>query len=475
MDESEPGRGPRSESKRNRYAEIFELAPIARVITDQFGVVLEANREATKLLGSSWPLVDKPLAMFVAPEDRSQFRQRLLDVAETTSPITWVMWFQPRHTSAFRGELHVVGSEADPGHLHWAISDVTERTAMEEELRLLAAELEIRVQEQTREVEAERARLAAVVDQIPAGLTIIDLEGHVVTANAEARRLLGGDAMQGIEGIPAEGGGRAEVARSDGTRVVLEVNVAPIVDPEGRHAGAVQLFHDISEREQQERAEREFVTNAAHQLQSPLAGILSAIDVLQAGAKQGPERDVFLGHIEQESNRLARLARALLILARAQTGYEAPKDEVVALEPLLTEVAASLRPADGVEVRVTCQAETAVVTNRELVEQALVNVAENAAKYTMSGRIELEGTVADGTVEMVVRDTGPGIPIPEQSLVLDRFYRASANGSDGFGLGFAIVRSAVDALDGRLELESEPGVGTVVSIRLPRAVSLVES
>lgn len=464
-----------NESQRNRYAEIFELAPIARVITDRFGVIREGNRAATELLvGSSGALVDKPLAMFVAPEDRSQFRQRLLDVAETTIPTTWVMWLRPRHRSAFRGELHVVGSETDPGHLHWALSDVTERMAMEEELRLLAAELEARVQEQTREVEAERARLAAVVDQIPAGLTIVDLEGRVVNANAEARRLLG-EAMEGIEAVVAAGEGRAEVARSDGTRVVLDVDVAPIVDPEGRHAGAVQLFRDISEREREERAEREFVTNAAHQLQSPLAGILSAIEVLQAGAKHGPERDVFLGHIERESNRLDRLARALLVLARAQTGYEAPKDEVVALEPLLTEIGASLRPAPGVEVRVTCEPALAVVTNRELVEQALVNVAENAAKYTMEGRIELEGRAAEGTVELVVRDTGPGISKPEQPLVLDRFYRASANGSDGFGLGFAIVRSAVDALDGRLRLESEPGVGTVVSVRLPRAVNLVES
>ena len=132
-----------NESQRNRYAEIFELAPIARVITDRFGVIREGNRAATELLvGSSGALVDKPLAMFVAPEDRSQFRQRLLDVAETTIPTTWVMWLRPRHRSAFRGELHVVGSETDPGHLHWAISDVTERMAMEEELRLLAAELD---------------------------------------------------------------------------------------------------------------------------------------------------------------------------------------------------------------------------------------------------------------------------------------------------------------------------------------------
>ena len=182
------------------------------------------------------------------------------------------------------------------------------------------------------------------------------------------------------------------------------------------------------------------MTNAAHQLQSPLTGILSAIEVLQAGAKDGPQREVFLGHIDRESKRLARLAKALLILARAQTGYEAPKDEVVALDPLLTEIAASMRPAHGVEVETTCPPELAVITNRELMEQALVNVADNAAKYTLAGRITIEGRAADEGAEIVVTDTGPGIPSEQQTRVLDRFYRAGSS-SEGFGLGFAFVRS----------------------------------
>jgi signal transduction histidine kinase len=346
------------------------------------------------------------------------------------------------------------------------------------DLRLLASELEARVHERTREVEAERARLAAVVEQIPAGLTILAADGRVVMANAEARRLLGGDVAGAIEGILAPEGefvdeARAEVVRSDGTHVVLQVGVAPIIDADGRPAGAVYLFHDVSQREQQERAEREFVTNAAHQLQSPLAGILSAIEVLQAGAKDGPQREVFLGHIERESHRLARLARALLILARAQTGYEAPKDEVVALGPLLTEIAASLHPVHGVEVKTVCPPELAVITNRELVEQALINVVENAAKYTLHGRITIEGRAAAEGAEVVVTDTGPGIPSDQHTRVLDRFYRAGSS-SEGFGLGFAIVRSALDALDGRLELESKVGVGTTVRIHLPRVANLVD-
>jgi PAS domain S-box-containing protein len=456
--------------ERNRYAEIFDHAPIARLITDESGTVREANRNAAELLElAPSVLVGKPLEMFVPEEDRREFRDRLMNVSDSTTPTTWLMWLRPgKDTSPFRAEVHVVASQSEVGHLHWAITDVSQRMAMEQELRLLTSELEVRVEERTREVDAERARLLAVLDQIPAGLTIVDTDGSVMMANAEARRLLGERLDDEIDE------GRTEISHADGTHVALEVSIAPVVDADGKPAGAVRLVQDISDRENQERAEREFVTNAAHQLQSPLAGILSAVEVLQAGAKDGSERDVFLGHIERESNRLARLARALLVLARAQTGYEAPKDQVVALGPLLSEAREAMQPAKGVSVELSCPADLAVVTNRELVEQALMNVADNAAKYTTEGTITLSARPHDGGVEIAVSDTGPGIPDDEQERVLERFYRRSVNGSDGFGLGFAIVRSAVSALDGELEIAEREEGGTVVRIRLGQAASLVE-
>jgi len=455
-----------------QYREIFDAAPIPRLITDASGSVIEANKAAAELFGAAGQsLRGRQLSSFVSAEDQAEFTQQLVE-AKTGPPRIWRASLRPAGREPFRAELHVVASARDDGLLHWALSDLTEHLSLQGELRLLASELELRVQERTREVDAERARLAAVIEQIPAGLMIVGTDGKIAMANAEARRLLGRE-VAAIVGIPPGKHERTELERKDGSIAVIDVNVAPITGAEG--AGAVYLFHDVSEREQREQVERQFVTNAAHQLQSPLAGILSAIEVLQAGAKDGPEREIFLGHIERESIRLARLTRALLILARAQTGFEAPKDEVVAVRPLLAEIAASLRPATGVDVEVECSSELAVITNRELMEQALVNVAENAAKYTMHGRIVLEGR-ADGEVaEFVVSDTGPGIPTEEQPHVVERFYRVDGNGAEGFGLGFAIVRSALEALDGELEFESHEGVGTAVRMRVPRAISLVET
>jgi two-component system, OmpR family, sensor histidine kinase SenX3 len=230
----------------------------------------------------------------------------------------------------------------------------------------------------------------------------------------------------------------------------------------------------VAERVRQETAEREFVTNAAHELQSPLTAIVSAIEVLQAGAKDTPQRDVFLGHIERASARLARLARALLVLARAQTGAESPKTELVSLEALLSDVASWLRTAENVRVDVSCPPEVAVLTNRELVEQAVFNVAENAAKYTAEGRIELAARVVDARAEISISDTGPGIPGAEQDRVFERFYRGEGTVDEGSGLGLAIARAAAEALGGEVELESAVGRGTAVRFRLPQGVSLVE-
>lgn len=228
------------------------------------------------------------------------------------------------------------------------------------------------------------------------------------------------------------------------------------------------------EQVRRESAEREFVTNAAHELQSPLTAIVSAIEVLQAGAKDGPERDIFLDHIERASARLARLARALLVLARAQSGSEPPRTEVVALEPLLSEVAAMLSTGEGVTVVVSCPADAAALLNRELAEQAIFNVAENAAKYTDTGSIELAATSPDGEAVITVSDTGRGIEAGEQEFVFQRFYRSGRGaGDEGSGLGLAIARAATEAMGGTVELESVVGRGTVVRFRFPQRASLL--
>jgi signal transduction histidine kinase len=229
----------------------------------------------------------------------------------------------------------------------------------------------------------------------------------------------------------------------------------------------------LPSRRRQESPEEQFVTNAAHELQSPLTAIVSAVEVLQAGAKDTPERDIFLDHIEDAAARLVRLTRSLLVLSRVQTRLEAARTELVELEPLLSDVAARVRTQEGVDLAVSCPAGAAVVTNRELVDHAVLNVLTNATNYTTNGRIELSARLNGAAAEISISDTGPGIPEAEQARVFERFYRGEAGTDHGSGLGLAIARAAIEAVGGVVELESTMGTGTTVLFRFPQGASLV--
>jgi signal transduction histidine kinase len=227
---------------------------------------------------------------------------------------------------------------------------------------------------------------------------------------------------------------------------------------------------DVSEQHRRERAEREFIANAAHELRTPLAAIASAIEVLEQGAKEfRSERDLFLSHIAQQSGRLERVITALLSIARYDARVERPKLEVVPLRPLLESVAAELVPASGVAISVRCRKDVAVLAHADLLEEAIANVAANAVRYTERGSVQLSCTTRDETATIAVKDTGRGMEPADVDRVFERFFRAGARDAQGFGLGLSIARRAVEAIGGEIRLQAEAGKGTLVEIRLARA------
>jgi PAS domain S-box-containing protein len=228
-----------------------------------------------------------------------------------------------------------------------------------------------------------------------------------------------------------------------------------------------ELLQELGRRA---RIEREFVTNAAHELRTPVTAIASAVDVLQSGAKESPEdRDRFIAHIADQCHRLERLSRALLVLARAQMGQEQPRMEPMRVAPLLEEIAAVLPAKADVDVRVECSPDIVALANIDLLEQAVLNVAANAAKYVDRGMIELRSAAADGRVVVAVSDTGPGMSADDRERAFDRFRRGSSDAGDGFGLGLAIAAEAVEALGGEIEIDTAPEKGTTVRLLLQRA------
>jgi two-component system phosphate regulon sensor histidine kinase PhoR len=332
-----------------------------------------------------------------------------------------------------------------------------------------------------RRLEAERDRLQLLLERLHEGVLTIDQDLVVHFANAEARRILGGRLREGDElPDPWQGFALREFAQRlfDGRATVTQVHVTPDethaysvtgIPSQPETDWALLVVDDLTEQERRELAEREFVSNAAHELRTPLTTIIGAIEVLQAGAKEDAvARDRFLAHIEREAGRLARLARAMLTLARAHSGQEQPRMEVVELAPLLREVGAGLQLHVGVTLDVEAPDGLAVDANRDLLEQALRNLGENAAKYTARGSVVLRAYGDAGTVTVEVEDSGPGISPEVQRHVFDRFYRGERD-AQGFGLGLAIVRESVRTLGGRIELDSSPGAGTVFRILLTPA------
>jgi signal transduction histidine kinase/HAMP domain-containing protein len=333
-----------------------------------------------------------------------------------------------------------------------------------------------------RHIEGERDRLRMLLERLHEGVVTVDADLIVQFANAEARRVLGTRLAEGDQlPEPWSTFSLREFAASlfDGGSALAQAHVRPDEEralalvgipaqPEGDTVMIV--LDDLTEQERRELAEREFVSNAAHELRTPLTTIIGAVEVLQAGAKDNPaERDRFLTHIEREAERLARLARALLTLARAHAGQERPKLETVSLAGLLQEVADSTRAAEGVPVLIECPPDLVANVNRDLLEQALRNLTGNAVKHTPSGRIVLRAYAEGNTVNVEVEDTGVGMNAETQQHVFDRFYRGQGRDAEGFGLGLAIVRQTVRSLGGHIELDSALGQGTRFRIVLEQA------
>src|SRR2546429_551643 len=256
-----------------------------------------------------------------------------------------------------------------------------------------------------------------VLAQLPQGVVLVDPELVIEYANPAAERLLG--AGSGGDPLPdpwpdfslrelatalfgSDPPPRGRLVETD--RHFYWVEGLPPSTAET----AILIVEDVTERERARQSEREFVENAAHELRTPLAAIVSVMDVLESGAKDIPEaRDRFLNHIRVHSERLSRLARSLLVLARLQTGAEQPRLTVVQVRPLLEEIAGRLDPADGVEVSVRSSAAIGALADRELLERAIRSLIvgdEPAIAEAVEYALKAEGfdveTVDDGNAAL---------------------------------------------------------------------------
>jgi signal transduction histidine kinase len=317
---------------------------------------------------------------------------------------------------------------------------------------------------------SERDRLAAIFDGLTDSVMIVDNDGSVRFSNRAAQELFreGAPPQQMLPYLrdAAERGSAEEPALGIGERVfALQAREVPA------EQGVLVVVRDRTEEKRRELAEREFVSNAAHELRNPLAGISGAIEVLQAGAKDDPEAlDHFLLRLSEDVDRMSRLMQSLLTLARVEALPERGV-EAVDVSDAATDALAACQNDDGVDMVSEVEAGLAADADPTLLRQVLIGLLSNAARHTEpSGSVTLRATRANGEAVIEVIDTGSGISSEELDRVFERFYRSSdALAHEGFGLGLAIAKRMVEVMGGTIGAESTEGHGSVFWVRLPAA------
>ena len=231
---------------------------------------------------------------------------------------------------------------------------------------------------------------------------------------------------------------------------------------------AVVLLDDISQQERRRRAEREFVANAAHELLTPLTGIVGAAHVLEAGAKEVPEdRDLFIAHIASECERLTRIARSLLVLARAQSGEEPPHLEVLPLCKILQDVVETLVGDGAPPFTIRCPDDLTVLVDPDLFTQALTNLATNAVRHGSGEDLRVEAAEAEANrVEIQVLGHGRPLGSDDLSRVQRRFQTGAGRDGGGWGLGLSIATQSIEAIGGTLTLADAAEEGVIARIEV---------
>ncbi len=319
---------------------------------------------------------------------------------------------------------------------------------------------------------ADRNKLQAIFDGLTDVVVVVDQDGPLRFSNSAAESLLDStgllpEAMRPHLNRAVELGFAAHPALRIGDRAYAMTARAL---PDER--AVLIVARDRTDEMRRELAEADFISNAAHELRNPLAGISSAIEVLQEGAKDDPQAlDHFLGHLAEDTERMNRLTQSLLTLARVES-VGAGEGEGVDIPAAIRDVVEAVEVPRHVELVVEVEPDLAAEGDPTLLRQVIIGLLTNAFKNTPPpGTVTVRGR-RDGErgVELAVIDTGTGIPEAEIERVFERFYRRSeTRNHEGFGLGLAIARRMVDVMGGEIGASSVEGQGSTFWVRLPLA------
>ena len=341
------------------------------------------------------------------------------------------------------------------------------------------------IQQQMNLLKQRQTEFAALTDNMSEGFLLLDRQGHVLSHNSGALRLLGVEEPEGEVNVlvlnreepfrqavdEALSGKRSQqMLHLNGRYCKLLAN--PVL-ADGKPAGAVLVLLDVTEQEQRDELRREFTANVSHELKTPLTSISGIAEIMQSGMVKPEDIQSFAGDIYQEAQRLIALVEDIIRLSRLDEGAESLEREPVNLLSVAQDVARRLDSA-AQKAGVTLKVMGLSVEVRgipSVLDEMVYNLCDNAIKYNHPGvTVNVTAPADDGSAEVTVEDTGIGIPVEDQSRVFERFYRVDKSHSKeigGTGLGLSIVKHGASLHGAQIHMDSQVGRGTSVQLLFP--------
>jgi two-component system phosphate regulon sensor histidine kinase PhoR len=373
------------------------------------------------------------------------------------------------------------------------VQDTLELANLSDALNRMAVLLDERIQRETH----QRRERDAVLASMNEGVLAVDMNQTILGINAAGARLL--DVEEGrVRGrsilelvrnpelerflesaLKADSDLESDLVLHGRQEVYLQLRGAPLKGDGGKRIGAVIVLSDVTRLHRLEAVRREFVANASHELRTPITAIRGFAETLVEEAGNDPDAvKRFAGIIESHARRLELLVEDMLTLSRLEylSERESLALECIPVAHVLDAAAAACEAraaARRIRLEVACPEGLMANLASSLMEQAVVNLIDNAVKYSEDGgAVAITADAVDQAVRIRVKDQGCGIEAQHLPRLFERFYRADNARSrklGGTGLGLAIVKHIVLAHGGSVGVESMPDVGSVFTIRIPLA------
>ena len=345
-----------------------------------------------------------------------------------------------------------------------------------------------RIKRQMEKLRKSREEFNIITKNMSEGLIIIDKDTEILTYNRSATEMLGGGDGRQIEGSvlklnrsepfrkavsEALEGNNSQVYLTEGD-ATYEIISNPVREEE-EVTGAILIVMDVTEREKGEKLRREFTSNVSHELKTPLTSIYGVSDMLASGMVKAEDVAGFAGTIKEESARLISLIDDIIKLSRLDESTVPQETEIIDVFGSARDVVRRLSgKASENDIELSFSGEPSEIKGvQHILDEIVYNICENAIKYNRPGGFVKVSVRNEGSESLItVADNGIGIPKTDRERVFERFYRVDKSHSKqigGTGLGLSIVKHGVIYLGGKINLESEEGVGTVITVGFPRA------